>query len=169
MPATETPRARAGRFPALTPDGSAARALPRTGCVLAFDFGGKRIGTAVGDLELRIPHPLCVLPSEPIVERFRAIGELVTEWRPVLLVVGLPRHDDGRHHALAPRCEKFARSLAGRFELTVLLVDEFLSSAAASCVLGEAGVRGAERKAAVDAHAAGEILKTLFTEIDAAA
>ncbi len=140
-----------------------------TGTVLAFDFGEARIGVAVGELELRIPHALTVIASAPRNERFRAIGELVEQWRPVLLAVGVPAHTDGAAHPFAARCEKFARSLDGRFRLPVALVDESFSSCAAGARLSEAGVGERAQKTRIDAAAAAEILATLFSQIDAAA
>src|SRR3970040_3206093 len=66
-----------------------------TGTVLAFDFGTKRIGVAVGDFETRLAHPLTAIAAVENRARFAAIGQLVAEWRPVLLVVGLPAHAAG--------------------------------------------------------------------------
>ena len=63
--------------------------------MLAFDFGTKRIGVAVGDFETRLAHPLATIAAVENRARFAAIGQLVAEWRPVLLVVGLPAHADG--------------------------------------------------------------------------
>jgi len=136
---------------------------------MGFDFGAARIGVAVGDLELRIPHALQVIPSAPRTERYRAVGTLVDEWHPVLIAVGVPFPEDRDPHAFAPRCERFARSLEGRLRLPVVLVDESFSSHAASDALTRVGVRGRGQKPHLDAAAAAEILAVLFSEIDAAA
>src|SRR5207248_1682297 len=87
------------------------------GTVLAFDFGLKRIGVAVGERELLSAHPL------PAVENFDQIGKLVAEWRPAAFVVGLPVAEQGLH-PLAKRVERFARQLEGRYRLPVARVDE---------------------------------------------
>src|SRR5690606_34929312 len=88
---------------------------PRTErTVLAFDFGLKRIGVAVGEPELGTAHPLAPIAAPG----FDAIGRLVAQWRPAALVVGLPVAEDGEH-ALARRVERFARQLEGRFRLPV--------------------------------------------------
>jgi putative Holliday junction resolvase len=142
---------------------------PRTGAVLAFDFGEARIGVAVGELELRIPHALTVIPAVPRDARFRAVAELVAEWRPVLLAVGVPTNASGVAHPFAVRCEKFARSLEGRFGLPVALVDEGFTSCAAGTRLSEAGLGARAQKACIDAAAAAEILAALFAQIDVAA
>ncbi|MDP2706848.1 MAG: Holliday junction resolvase RuvX, partial [Burkholderiales bacterium] len=63
--------------------------------VLAFDFGERRIGVAVGDTAVGIAHPLTMIDAADRQRRFAAIAALVEEWRPALLVVGLPGHLDG--------------------------------------------------------------------------
>ena len=156
-----------GRALALGGARSTLEELPRAGSVLAFDFGVARIGVAVGELALRIPHAVGVIPSVPRAERYRAAGKLVDEWRPVLLAVGIPSHADRSLHPLAPLCERFARSLEGRFRLPVVRVDESFSSCAASDALREVGIRGRAQKSRLDAAAAAEILAVLFSEIDA--
>ena len=128
------------------------------GSVLAFDFGEKRIGVAVGDLELRIPHPLQTIAAEDNATRFAQIGALIAEWRPVQLVVGLPMHADGTEHEVSRLARRFAHRLEGRFGIAVALVDERLTSRAAESRLREAGVRGDKIEASLDAAAACEIL-----------
>lgn len=129
------------------------------GTLLAFDFGTKRIGVAVGDRETRLAHPLETIAEEASVPRFARIQALIGEWRPAALVVGLPLTLDGAEHDMTRRCRRFANQLHGRFGLPVTLVDERLSSAAAESRLGEAGVYGMQRKAALDSVAAQEILQ----------
>jgi putative Holliday junction resolvase len=130
--------------------------------VLAFDFGEKRIGVAVGDLELRIAHPLQTISAEDNATRFAQIGALIAEWRPVQLVVGLPMHADGTEHEVSRLARRFAHRLEGRFGVAVELVDERLTSKAAESRLREAGVRADRIEACLDAAAAGEILAAYF-------
>ena len=126
------------------------------GTVLAFDFGEKRIGVAMADLTLGIAHPLKTIAEEANDARFKAIGALITEWQPVQLVVGEPKHADGGEHEVARLARRFAQRLNGRFNLPVALVDETLSSAVAGQKLHESGIHGA----ALDSAAAAEILMT---------
>ncbi len=121
------------------------------GTVLAFDFGLKRIGVAVGEAELRSAHPLPGIAAPG----FAAIEKLVKEWRPGLLVVGLPVAEH-REHPLARRVQRFARQLEGRFRLPVARVDERYTSVAAESLL-----RGTRRKAG-DSVAAHLILEQYF-------
>ncbi len=130
--------------------------------MLAFDFGEKRIGVATGDLALRIAHPLTTIESDDNNKRFAAIAALIAEWKPVLLVVGVPRHADGGAHEIGRLAQRFARRLEGRFGIKVECVDESLTSATAESRLRESGLRGQKIKAALDAAAAREILEAWF-------
>lgn len=100
----------------------------RHGTVLAFDFGEKRIGVAVGEWALRQAHPLTVIRGEANAERFARIAELLREWQPQSLVVGLPLALDGTPHAMTARCTRFANQLRGRFGLPVETAEERLTS-----------------------------------------
>lgn len=134
--------------------------------VLAFDFGTQRIGVAVGDLAVRLAHPLDIISAENDDARFSAIKPLIEMWRPLRLVVGLPTHMDGTEHELTRRARKFARQLEGRFGVKVSFVDERLSSADAEQQLREAGVAGRKHRAALDAVAAQQILQSFFDTRD---
>lgn len=134
--------------------------MPEAGAVLAFDFGERRIGVALGDLGLGIAHPLTTIDSESNDERFAAIAAMIAEWKPAQLVVGLPAHLDGAEHELSRLCRKFANRLHGRFNLPVALVDERLTSAEASQSLLEAGIGGRKQKPMLDQVAAQHILQS---------
>jgi putative Holliday junction resolvase len=128
--------------------------------VLAFDFGTRRIGVALGNSLTRAARPLTTIAGEANAERFAAIASLIDEWRPDILVVGRPVHADGSEHEMTARAERFARQLAGRFGIEVLRVDERFTTAGADAALADAGVR--DRKAARDAVAAQLILQSWF-------
>ena len=120
--------------------------------VLAFDFGLKRIGVAVGEPELRTAHPL------PAVFRFDEIQPLIAEWQPAALVVGLPTSVQGEAHKMTRQAEVFARRLEKRFKLPVVRIDERYSS-----VEAESRLRGVKHKA-VDSVAAQLILEQYFDQ-----
>ena len=136
----------------------------QSGTVLAFDFGEKRIGIAVGEHLLASASPLMTIDNESNEIRFQMITKLVNEWQPRLLVVGLPLSLDGSEHAVTQLCKKFARRLNGRFNLPVALIDERYSSAAASQLLNEAGIRGRAQKEMLDQVAAQTILQSYFDQ-----
>ena len=132
--------------------------------VLAFDFGTRRIGVAVGNTVVRVAHPLTTIDGEAKGLRFAAIAALVAEWAPGALVVGRPLDGDGSEHDMTARAERFACQLEGRFGLPVARVDERFTTRAAATALGEAGVRGRARDAALDEVAAQLILQSWFDE-----
>jgi len=137
----------------------------KTGTVLAFDFGTKRTGVAVGDFETRLAHPLTTITAADNRARFAAIEQLIAEWRPVLLVVGIPSHADGTEHPVGKLARRFAQRLQGRFGVRAELVDERLTSSEAEGLLRASGARGARLKAGLDAVAAQRILESYFEHI----
>lgn len=135
-----------------------------TGTLLAFDFGMKRIGVAVGNSIAHTTQPLVTLHGEQNEPRFAAIAALIKEWQPAALVVGLPCNDDGTPHEMTRLCRRFANRLKGRFNLPTILVDERYTSASASAQLTEMGVRGIRQKPMIDQVAAQHILQAYFDE-----
>ena len=129
-----------------------------SGTLLAFDFGERRIGVAVGETATRIASPLTTLEGEASAPKLEAVERLVREWQPVAFVVGRPKHADGSEHPVAALAAKFARRLAGRHRLPVFFVDETLTSAAAESALRESRA-GPARRGDVDALAAALILQ----------
>jgi putative Holliday junction resolvase len=90
---------------------------------LAFDFGTRRVGVASGNTLLKQAAPLKTIAAEGAA-RFEAIGQLIAEWRPDALVVGVPYHPDGAPHDNTRRAQRFAGQLRGRFHLPVHEADE---------------------------------------------
>jgi len=134
------------------------------GTLLAFDFGTRRIGIAVGNTLLRRANPLATIDSEKTDVRFAAIAALLKEWQPGALVVGLPSNDDGTPHQLTALCRRFANRLKGRFNLPTILLDERYTSLAASAQLNEEGIHGMKQKSLIDQYAAQQILQAYFDE-----
>ena len=120
--------------------------------VLAFDFGLRRIGVAVGEPELCTVHPL------PAIADFSQVEKLIKEWKPSNLVVGLPTSSKGEPHAMTRHAEVFARRLEKRFKLPVARVDERYTS-----VEAESRLKGVKKKA-IDSVAAQIILEQYFHE-----
>lgn len=126
---------------------------------MGFDFGTVRIGVAVGETITGLAHPLTMIASEPLVQRFEQIGALLAEWQPNQIVVGLPTSLDGAEHEMTQRCRRFGNQLHGRFNLPVTWVDERLSSAEAEQRLQQADQSARKAKANVDAVAAQILLQ----------
>jgi putative Holliday junction resolvase len=123
--------------------------------LLAFDFGVKRIGVAMGNTMLCQAEPLKVINAIDNATRFAAIQKLLEEWKPARLIVGLPMHPDGNEHEMTARARRFANQLNGRFNLPVELVDERYSSAVISAKRGEV----------IDDRAAAIILQQYFDSL----
>lgn len=122
--------------------------------ILAFDFGLKRIGVAVGNTGLRQAQPLAVISAATNDGKFAAIADLIGQWQPARCVVGLPLHPDGAEHEMSVRCRRFANQLQGRYGVPVTLVDERYSSAVISHQRGER----------IDDQAAAIILQQYFDD-----
>jgi putative Holliday junction resolvase len=101
---------------------------PAEQIVLGFDFGLRRVGVALGNTVTREARPLALLDAVGHA-RWRRIAELIAQWHPQRLVVGVARHPDGAAHPMTAACERFARQLEGRFALPVARVDERYSTA----------------------------------------
>lgn len=135
------------------------------GTVLAFDFGEKRIGVAVGERSLAQAHPLTTICSEVNVERFAVIAALIKEWQPVSLVVGLPVSLDGTPHAMTARSTRFANQLRGRFGLLVDYGEERLTSVEAEEKLRGSGHNAKKAREQIDSLAAQIILQCFFDNV----
>jgi putative Holliday junction resolvase len=146
----------------------AARDADGRHLVLSFDFGKRRIGVACGDSISRSASPLGGILAGPHGPRWSGIDTLIGEWRPAMLVVGLPYNADGSEGAAAAGARAFAAELGRRYSLPVHLVDERYSSLEAGERLRRARESGIRRrrvtKIQVDAAAACVILERWFSD-----
>jgi putative Holliday junction resolvase len=136
------------------------------GTVLAFDFGEQRIGIAMGEHMLGVANALTTINNESNEIRFSEISTLIADWKPKVLVVGLPLSEDGSEHAMTVLAKKFARRLDGRFGIPVVMIDERFSSAEASQTLNAMGVKGRNQKTLIDQVAAQHILQSYFDSVN---
>ena len=133
--------------------------------ILAFDFGLRRIGVAVGQTVTGSASPLGVVSNGDSGPDFDAISVLVTEWRPSRLIVGLPLHADGSPGEMQSHVERFIREL-WRYQLQVDTVDERYTSLEAESVLKNAratGSRGRVSREMIDSAAAVFIAERFLT------
>lgn len=141
--------------------------MPEGGCkpqgtLLAFDFGQRRIGVAVGQTLTASASALAVITVTEQPD-WQAIGRLLDEWKPVALVVGLPLAADGGETELSKHARRFGHRLNGRFGLAVYYEDERLTSFSAEQQFIEARETGSKRRkdaAMKDAVAAKIILES---------
>lgn len=124
--------------------------------IIAFDFGLRRIGVAVGQQVTNSASPLETVGNSDNGPDWSRIDAIVREWRPQRLIVGMPTHADGSPSDIANTVRKFIDELS-KFELPVETVDERYSSVEAEAVLRsqrEEGLRGRISKEAIDSAAA---------------
>jgi len=149
------------------PDATALEKPPRS--LLAFDFGTGQIGVAVGQTITHTANPLAVLKARDGIPNWEEIATLLEEWRPDLLLVGLPLNMDGSESDFCARTRKFARRLHGRFGLPVSMVDERLTTFAAKGQRRKQGEHATSyRQQPVDDLAAVIILESWFSDPAAA-
>ena len=122
--------------------------------LLAFDYGLKKIGVAIGNTLLGQARPLVILEPVTRVQRFEQIEALLKEWQPDAVVVGVPLTEEGAEQYASLRSRRFANQLHGRYGLRVHLINEYGSSMEAQQLLGT--------HAADDAMAAKVILQRWF-------
>lgn len=137
-----------------TPEHTASDGSTET--ILAFDFGLKRIGVAVGQSVTNSASPLGVVVNGPAGPDQACIARLIDDWRPDRLVVGLPLTVDGSPSEMVAAIERFVAALA-RYGLPIETVDERHTSQEAGEALKRArknGTRGRIRKEHIDAAAA---------------
>ncbi|MBD3897103.1 Holliday junction resolvase RuvX [Halomonas sp. ML-15] len=132
--------------------------------ILAFDFGTRRIGVAVGNELLASARQLDPLYARDGIPDWAVITRLVDEWRPDLFVVGLPLTRDGEEQEMSVRARKFGKRLFGRYGVPCEMVDERGSTGEAKAIAREAGHRGNYRDDSVDGIAAVLILESWFAQ-----
>ena len=132
------------------------------GTLLAFDFGHRRIGVAVGQTLTGSANALAVIPVAAKPD-WQAITLVMTEWKPVAVVVGLPLAADGGETDMSKDARRFGRQLEGRYAIPVFYEDERLTSFSAEQRFVNAREQGGMRRkdsALKDAMAAQIILES---------
>ena len=130
--------------------------------LLAFDYGTRNIGVATGQTITRTASMQTPLKANDGVPDWAQIEKLIAEWKPDLVLVGLPLNMDGTESELSARARKFGNRIHGRFGVKIEMVDERLTSFAAK---GEVMDRGGSRdykKNPVDSIAARILLEGWF-------
>lgn len=130
------------------------------GAIIAVDLGEARIGVAVAERVDLPALPLTTIEHASRASDAAAIAALATERNAGTIVVGYPMRLDGSVGPAAQRVERFVEVLRERFGGAVVLVDERLTTAAATKRLAETGMKGTKRRRIVDRYAAVEILES---------
>ena len=137
--------------------------LPMSKMFLAFDYGARRVGVAMGDASIGIAHPVKTISYKTSRILMGEIECIVNEWEPAALVVGMPRHDQDKPHPLEKRVNRFCKTLEARFRLMVHVIDESYTSFEADQFLLANKMGWEKRKKVIDMVAAQLILEDFFT------
>lgn len=132
--------------------------------VLAFDFGTKSIGVAIGQEITGTASALASIKARDGIPDWQQIERLLQEWKPNLVIVGLPLNMDGTEQPLTASAKKFANRIHGRFGAQVALHDERLSTVEAKASLFDKGGFRALEKGKVDSASAVIILESWFEQ-----
>ena len=132
---------------------------------LAFDYGEKYIGVAVGSRHSRLAEPLTTLRGSAKNPDWVRVSQLIEEWRPDALVLGLPLNMDGSANPMTRAARAFGQRLKDRYNLPVPMVDVRLSTLIAREILNESGVPMRRHKSRLDKVAAQTILQAFLNEL----
>ena len=124
--------------------------------VMAFDYGTRRVGVAVGNSVSKSGQALKMIAAQNSDAMFGEIEDLLKEWQPDRLIVGVPVYPDGTEHEMTAKARRFGNQLNGRFQLPIEWVDERYTS-----VVLEDDPRMQDN---LDAHSAALILEQYFAE-----
>jgi putative Holliday junction resolvase len=132
--------------------------------LIAFDFGMKRIGVAIGQTITQTARPLDTIQAKDGVPNWNAIQHLIKKWLPDALIVGIPLNMDGTNQKISQHAREFAQRLRERFKLPVYETDERLTTKDAREQLFNTGGYKALQDGQVDRVAAQLILQNWFAE-----
>lgn len=131
-------------------------------CIIAFDFGVKSIGVAIGQQITGTASPLSAIKAVDGIPNWQALEDVFSEWQPTEVVVGYPTNMDGSEQLLTARAKKFGKRLYHRFKLPVHGHDERLTTVEAKERLFELGGFKKLNKGKIDSVSAVLILESWF-------
>ena len=129
------------------------------GRAIGLDLGSHRIGVAISDDRRAVATPLEVVDARNRVEADRRIGEIIDEWEPTVVVVGLPLHLNGAEGRAVRQTKKGLDRLRATFSVPFVTYDERLTTVTAHRSLDEQNIRNHDRRDMVDMIAAQVILQ----------
>ncbi|QJC31301.1 Holliday junction resolvase RuvX [Enterobacteriaceae endosymbiont of Macroplea mutica] len=132
--------------------------------IIAFDYGTKNIGVAVGQTIIKIAHALKVIKNKKQDGQINwlLLGQLINTWKPKKMIVGLPLNMDGSTQYITTLTKKFAYNLNNKFNIHVELYDERLSTVEAKNMIFSDGGWKKLYKYDIDAISASIILQSWF-------
>lgn len=134
--------------------------IKKTITCLAFDFGTKSIGVAVGNSVSESAEELNTIKATEGIPNWDILKDLISEWQATHVIVGLPLNMDGSEGEITRRAKKFGNRLHGRFGVELDFVDERLTTREAKSEASQSGHKGDYAKNPVDSIAARLILES---------
>ena len=133
--------------------------------IMGIDYGSARIGVALSDELQMLAHPTETIVMAKVADPVARIAALVSEKNVELIVVGLPRHMNGRVGTSADEASGFADKLKAKVDCEVRTWDERLSTVAAQRALREAGKSVRESRGYIDQVAAQMLLQSYLDSL----
>lgn len=133
---------------------------------LAFDYGLKNIGVATGQSLIQSATELPAIAARDGIPNWQRLEQVLKEWKPTKVIVGLPLNMDGSESEMCARARKFGRRLEGRFGCEVNLMDERLSTREAKEMASELGHKGNYGNEPIDSLAAVVILQSWWQRVE---
>ena len=132
---------------------------------MAFDFGTKSIGIAVGQTATYTAKELNPIKALDGIPNWELLEKILQEWKPNKVIVGLPLNMDGTEQELTRRARKFGNRIKGRFNLEVEFVDERLTTREAKEEAFAMGHKGNFAQSPIDSIAARIILESFWNQV----
>jgi putative Holliday junction resolvase len=128
--------------------------------LLGFDFGTKSIGVATGQMITATAQPLAAIKANDGIPNWDTVEQVIKDWKPDVVVIGLPLNMDGSEQDITQRAKKFGNRLNGRFGVKIAFQDERLTTASAKEFIFERGGYKALEKGKIDSVSAALILES---------
>lgn len=128
--------------------------------LLGFDFGTKSIGVATGQMITSTAQPIAAIKANDGIPNWESVEKVIKEWKPDIVVIGLPLNMDGTEQPITQRAKKFGNRLAGRFGVKIAFQDERLTTASAKEFIFDHGGYKALEKGKIDSVSAALILES---------
>lgn len=132
---------------------------------LGFDYGLSRIGIASGQTLTHTATPIGAIKAQDGIPNWAEIESLLADWKPDVVVVGLPLHADGEMSEMAVRAKKFGQRIHGRFGVDVRYINEFETTREARKLTAFHN-KASDQHGALDATCASLILERWLGEYD---
>lgn len=133
--------------------------------ILCIDYGDSRVGIAVSDLLGITAQGVETIKNKGKRVLFERLGELIEEYKPETIVIGMPKNMDGTIGFRGEKTIAFSEELKKIYGGKIEFYDERLSTVSAITVLNETNTRGEKRKKVVDTVAAAVILQSYMDSL----